>query len=344
MPVNKSAMLRYRIIDQMLRSKQRKFPSLSDISEEVRIRLYGVDSKSISASTIEKDIANMRNDTSLGILAPIAYDKQEKGYYYTDPNYSMNGLGLTEDDQQTLREAASLLQFFAGFPVLANLKLAIDKISTRLMLPGDLNNADSSKVIRFEQSQSRIGFRWINPIYNAIINDKEILFDYVKIYQGGEVKKSKLEPYQLREKYNTWYVIGYNRNHGKFITYALDRIQSLEIGTTFLRDVDFNEEDFYKDAIGIMANDQPAEKVVLELTGPSALFFQFNPIHPSQQVISQSETSITVELQLNVNEELVSRILAHAKSIRVVEPMALRDRLLNELRLAMKNQDQSAAD
>jgi predicted DNA-binding transcriptional regulator YafY len=108
--------------------------------------------------------------------------------------------------------------------------------------------------------------------------------------------------------------------------------------------VDFNEEDFYKDAIGIMANDQPAEKVVLELTGPSALFFQFNPIHPSQQVISQSETSITVELQLNVNEELVSRILAHAKSIRVVEPMALRDRLLNELRLAMKNQDQSAAD
>lgn len=338
MPANKSAVLRYRVIDQLLRNRQKKYPTLEELRDEVECRLFGPDSNSISRSTIEKDLRAMRDDTSLGINAPIAYNKKEKGYYYSDPTYSINGMGLTEEDQYALREAAGLLRVFADFPVFASLRVAVEKISTRVMLPGDLNDSESEQYIHFEQAEASPGVRWIKPIYEAIVNRKTIVFDYVRIYQQGDIKQRVLEPYQLREKHNRWYVIGYTRKHKRFTTYSLDRIQQLETGASFYRNSDFNESDFYRDSVGIMTQTGDPQQVILDVSGPPALMIQFNPIHPSQQVLSNSGDIIRFGMQVAVNEELVSQLLPFCRYLKVVEPMQLRQMILAELEQGLFNQ------
>lgn len=50
MPQNKSAAIRYKIIDACLRNKQRKYPSLKEIKEKVEEKL----GKTISLSSIQK--------------------------------------------------------------------------------------------------------------------------------------------------------------------------------------------------------------------------------------------------------------------------------------------------
>ena len=87
MPHIKNALIRYRIIDRSLRNKYRPYPSKRDIRELCEEALFGsVEGQNICDSTIEKDLFAMRLEHD----APIKYSKRDGGYYYTDPEFSIN--------------------------------------------------------------------------------------------------------------------------------------------------------------------------------------------------------------------------------------------------------------
>ena len=91
----KNAILRYRIIDRMIRNKYKPFPSKQDMRIACEEALYGSTyGENICDSTIEKDLFAMRMEHD----APIKYNKKEDGYYYLDPNFSINDIPLTEDE------------------------------------------------------------------------------------------------------------------------------------------------------------------------------------------------------------------------------------------------------
>ena len=81
MPHIKNALIRFRIIDKMLRNKYKPFPSKKDLREACEESLYGsVGGEHICDSTIEKDLFTMKMEHD----APIKYSKMERGYYYLD--------------------------------------------------------------------------------------------------------------------------------------------------------------------------------------------------------------------------------------------------------------------
>ena len=97
MPVNKNALLRYKIIDRSLRNRYRRW-TIEDLVDEVSDALYDMEGirKGISLRTVQNDIQIMRSD-KLGYNAPIeVYD--QKYYRYADPDYSITELPLTADD------------------------------------------------------------------------------------------------------------------------------------------------------------------------------------------------------------------------------------------------------
>ena len=81
--------LRYRIIDQFLTNKQRKFPDKNYIIEQLK---DGVGE--VSNSTFDKDIAEMKNRFN----APIAFDRVHMGYHYTDNTFSLKQFPLKEEE------------------------------------------------------------------------------------------------------------------------------------------------------------------------------------------------------------------------------------------------------
>ena len=97
MPVNKNALLRYKIIDRCLRNRYRRW-TIEDLVDEISEALYDMEGirKGISLRTVQNDIQIMRSD-KLGYNAPIeVYD--QKYYKYADPNYSITELPLTAED------------------------------------------------------------------------------------------------------------------------------------------------------------------------------------------------------------------------------------------------------
>ena len=114
MPINRNALIRYKVIDSCLQRRNKKW-TLDDLIESVSEALYeyeGID-KGISKRSIQADIQMMRSD-KLGYFAPIiVLDK--KYYTYQDPTYSITNIPLSVVDLGKMNEAVALLKQFKGF-------------------------------------------------------------------------------------------------------------------------------------------------------------------------------------------------------------------------------------
>ena len=108
MPANKNALIRYKTIDRCLRNRFRRW-TIDDLTEacsEALREMEGI-TKGVSVRTVQGDLQMMRSD-KLGYNAPI--EVFDRVYYrYADPNYSINGMPLTEDDCRLLQQAVEML-------------------------------------------------------------------------------------------------------------------------------------------------------------------------------------------------------------------------------------------
>ena len=177
MPKTKSAVIRYRIIDQMITDKRKPFPDLDQMADKCS-QILGVD---ISKSTIEKDIRAMREKAPKGYSAPIMYSKIEKGYVYTEVGFSIAELNLDEDEWVSLHFAAQLLYQYKDVSIFKNFKNAIERLNARFGLGIDGNEKLIDELVQFEKSVDTKGMDWIDLIYKAIKKKKIFNFTYNKI-------------------------------------------------------------------------------------------------------------------------------------------------------------------
>lgn len=108
MPANKNALIRYRIIDNCLRNRYRRW-TLDDLVQACCDALYDMEGikKGVCARTVQMDMQIMRSD-KLGYNAPIeVYDKIY--YRYADPDYSISDMPLSIEDCKLLKKAITLL-------------------------------------------------------------------------------------------------------------------------------------------------------------------------------------------------------------------------------------------
>jgi predicted DNA-binding transcriptional regulator YafY len=335
MPANKNAIIRYRIIDRCLRNSMRRYPTKEYIRQQISQELFGEGGTEISVSSVEKDLIAMRDDAALGYHAPIRYHKTEKGYYYEDPNYSIDGLGLSTQDSDALREAASLLNAFVELPVFADLKEAIGKINTRFSLSSELDDPGIDQYVQFEAATSSAGKEWLKPVYQYIVQRQPIRFRYNNIYKN-EQREHQLDPYLLKEVRNKWYLVGWHNKHQRFTTYALDRISELQpTGKPFTFRRDFDVAGFYKYSTGIMEGSTPPEKLVLEAYGSIARLLRINPLHHSQRPVKELKDGIRMELDVSITEELIRQLLTYSNQLKVIKPVALKKQMHLALQQAL---------
>lgn len=109
MPANKNALIRYRVIDQCLHNRFRRW-TIDDLVDACSEALYDMEGirKGISLRTVQADIQMMRSD-KLGYNAPIeVYD--QKYYRYADQNYSIDKALLEEEDIRLIEKAIALIE------------------------------------------------------------------------------------------------------------------------------------------------------------------------------------------------------------------------------------------
>lgn len=334
MPANKYALLRYRIIDRCLRNAGKPYPSREDLRAACEEALYGSGGDAISLSTIDKDIWAMKNEGELGYYAPIAFSRSNGGYYYEDPNYTLSELSLGDDDLQALRFALATLDQFKTVPLFQHYESAISKLISRVNITPNPDEKGLEKYIQFEASSVAGGTDLLGPLLEVIRERHEIEITYRK-FQDNSLKTYQLHPYLLKEYDNRWYLIAKNLEKHAFVTFGLERIESMiKRKNQFNADSAFDADRFFKYSIGITENTSHPQKVRVAFDIYSGRYIISQPLHPSQVLISEDEKEIILEWNVLLTEELYAFILRHGHKARVLEPASLKKGVADRLKRA----------
>lgn len=313
MPVNKDAYARYQWIDVRLRRKPH--PHLEELIDFVSEKI----DRDVSKRTLQLDLQEMRFSSALNFHAPIVYDKREKIYRYSDPNYSISNLPVTADELHGLDFAISILDQFKHLPAIKEFEEAIQKIASTVKVNKEVRG--EADYIQLEKNFRIKGIEFVEPIVRAIREKRVLQFTYQK-FGSENVSQNLLEPYLIREAKNFWYVIGngISKKEHKILTFALDRIQDLKITAQTFDDEKIDKKNFYKNVLGVTIQKGKPEKVVLRFSPLQGKYVKTLPIHHSQKILKDTKKEFRISLELVINQELKMQLLSYGADVKVISP------------------------
>lgn len=319
MGISKSAYSRYRVIDKMLRNVYKPYPSLSDIQEACENSL----DISPSLNTLEKDIKNMKQSDVLD--APIVYCRKNLGYYYSNPNYSINSIPLTDYDISSIKEALDLIKNLGGGNRINDrFSYAIQKILATYK--EEFPDSDTQrKIILTDYVEGAKGNENFNTLFNACKNQYSISFSHYS-YNYREFNVLIAHPILLKEFENRWYLVAYSETHKTIRTFGLDRIyEPLALKRKFI-DCDSKEvESYCNDIYGVYPiENQPKQSITFLTSIKITNYFEAYPIHFSQKAEKNESGSSFFKIEVVPSMELIRLFRSYGKNLEVINPDWLR--------------------
>jgi len=332
MPSTKLPFFRYMLIDQMLRSKQKPFPTKEELLEACKEK-FGV----ISASTIEKDIGAMR----LEFDAPIVYNRRYNGYEYSDNKYKFLSVNLSERNLLALSFVETILGEFRDLPIFDEFSDAVDKVLDGLEITRNLGNdmRKMNKFIQIDKSPYYKGSELLSDLISLITSKIPVEMVYKK-FNSDRQKYYTIHPYLLKEFKNMWYIIGFIEEYEQVRIFALDRIVHISpTERTYIppQETNFNAESFYKHCIGVSVLDQAPEKVILKFTPFQGQYLKVQPLHSTQKVLEDNEEAYIIEIEVIINFELKMQLLSYGANVTVLHPESLVQTIRKELIQTLNN-------
>jgi predicted DNA-binding transcriptional regulator YafY len=145
----------------------------------------------------------------------------------------------------------------------------------------------------------------------------------------NQITRREVSPYRLWYTHGALYLIGYCHLRTDVRMFAVERIKSVTLTDhPFQIPLDFDIEDYVKDAIGIMRG-QPI-KVELRFNTSTAAWVKDRLWHPTQTLTPLKHGELTMTLTVANNRELVGWILSFGSGVRVIEPASLRQAVRQE--------------
>lgn len=286
----------------------------------------------ISKRSVDGDIAKLRKEHK----APLVCVSRK--YYYTNPKFTIGKPDIDPDVLQNIKIAATILKQIPGLKLYKDLSEIYEAIES-----DDVFSSNEKTYVQFDTRPAYNGSKYLIQALEACKSSSVISFDY----QPFDVSKSTrvtLHPYLLKEYNNRWSLIGLtesdSRKKKKEINrYGLERIVGSikNENIQFLHDPEFNPDEYLANVIGVSMDwGSRVENVVLRFTLHRAKYIETNSLHPTQKHIQELDTRThkIFSYQLIPNKELEALILSFGPDVEVIEPISLRGRVHEKIKIA----------
>lgn len=286
---------RYTLIIEKIGSGQ--YPSFKEIKEF----LFGQGFE-VSDRTLQRDIEQIRYEFGI----EFAYDRSKNGYYV---------------DESLSVDMDSFLRF-------------LEIVNTAEVLSESLSDSkEALNYISFDTGGGLKGLEYLPKVLRAI-KDQRIMRVVHHTYYSEKARTFKLEPYLLKEYQNRWYIIANVRGMNEMRTFAVDRIEALEILTdTFKRDPNIDVRENFRHVVGLVYSINQLEDVELSFTAFQGNYIKSLPLHHSQHILIDDENELRVSYKIIPNFEFTQKILMHGENVKVIKPDWLRD----EIKVLLQN-------
>lgn len=166
-------------------------------------------------------------------------------------------------------------------------------------------------------------------LIKALKENSVVSFDHINI-RTDKIASHTVCPYFLKESLGLWYLVAKTDNN-KMRIYGVDRISNLQFtGDTFKRDTTIHPESLFKDSFGIWDDPEtPVEEIELSYNKLDGKFLKNNPLHHSQEIITDNDEEFRIRLRLKITNDFVMALLSRSNSLTVIRPQHLRERIKN---------------
>lgn len=321
MATNKHAIIRYHALDQCFSNPGRKY-FIDDLMDACNKALYEYTGMSdgVKRRQIFEDIKFMESEQGWSVPLERYKDGKQVYYRYDDKSFSIKNQPVNESEANQLKEALSILTRFKGMPQFEWMEEMLVRVESAFKLKGS-----NVVIVGFEQNPYLKGLHYFTEIFNAIHYQKVLKIKY-QSFKQTKASYFVIHPYYLKQYNSRWFLFGYNEALKTISNMALDRIAGLQVlNTKYIENNKINFEEYFEDVVGVtVLENQPAERILLEIKISLWPYIQSKPLHGSQKIISRDKEYVKIELKVQVNYELTALLFSYGEGIKILEPEALK--------------------
>lgn len=274
----------------------------------------------VSQKTVQRDIDYLRDQ--LG--APVEYDWTKKGFFYSDINWFLPSVSLSEGDLFALLVAARALEQYRGTPVARDLEQVFRKIAA--LLPDKIS-------MRPELIFSRFSFTsppakpisraiWTTTV-RAVLRLRCLRVTY-RAMGAGQSKQYVIEPYHIANLQGEWYVFGRHRRWDTLLQLAIPRIRKASLlQTTFEIPADFDPARLLAATFGRFALGSEVHTVRLLFASEIVPWVLERQWHPKQKTRKRKNGDIELIFPAAGLFEVMRWVLAWGRHVTVLDPKSL---------------------
>jgi len=234
------------------------------------------------------------------------------------------------EELQVIETAAALLNRHKLSNVFGDISGVLQKVLDFIEIqsfakPGEtIDLSDPEKHIHIKGSE------YLSPIISAI-KDNSVIRIYYQPFYEDKPYFADIHPYLLKEYKGRWYLIGLNDFRGQLRTYALDRIHDLQSSDLKYRAGNLNAPEYFRYSIGVISPEGIPQKTVIAVQKTQAQYLISQPWHMSQNIEEENEDEVMFSFRVHPTYEFISLLLSLGKDVRILEPISLRKKILEEI-------------
>jgi predicted DNA-binding transcriptional regulator YafY len=271
----------------------------------------------VTGRTILRDIEYLR----LMYQAPIEYDYNRRGYYYSEENFFIKSIMLTEGELFSVALFDQMLEQYRNTPLEKQLRAIFAKILKSLPENVTMESVFSSSRTTFiPDAPVSIDPEVFEKIFAALKKQTTFTGEYRSLSKRAYTAHT-LDPYHAVYHRGYWYVIAYSHDNGEVRTYLFSRFRKISLGKLqFKLPDDFDTSRYFDKQMGVFNTGGKAYTFEFILDKEIGTYAVERFYHSTQTVEQLPDGSVYVQFTTNQTAEVLRWTLSQGDWITVLGP------------------------
>jgi predicted DNA-binding transcriptional regulator YafY len=296
------------MIDEAIRSGA--FPTVSKLARKAEV----------TKRTIERDLEYLRDVYK----APIEYDREKRGYYYSEPNFFIKSVILTEGELFSIALFDRLLEQYHNTPVEAALcrvfKKIVKSMPERVTVNSGILNKEISVV---SDHHGPIDPDVFERIFTSLKTKQTLAFEYRPLQKTTYMART-VDPYHAICQRANWYFIGYCHDKKEPRMFSFSRARNVKLTKLHFRiPDDFKPEAYFDKEMGVFASARTAYTVELLIDNEIGTYAFERQWHETQKVEQREDGSVYVKFTTTQMPEVLRWVLGQGHTVKAIAPPEL---------------------
>lgn len=302
------------------------YPNANKLNKEHRWNL--------SRSTFGRYINILRDDYG----APVEFDYQKNGYYYTDNTFFIQQVMLKEGELLTLSTILPLLEQYKNTPLEKSYRDLMEKLIQMLPETITVDSALINNEVHFISDPITTLEKGVfENVLKATKAHFTLQMEY-KTAQNTDYEERRFDPYHMICQKGSWYVLGYSHHAQAIRLYAMPRIRNSKITKDkFSIPKDFKLEQHIDVQMGAWGNSGEKFKVEIEFVKGLKTYVMERTWHKGQTMKENPDGSVYLSFETNQLSQVFAWVMSFGGDARVLGPKELKNRVGDAAREILKN-------